>query len=89
MLVSSGLDLRNGGRAAGEQAAADYTAHRYHTPNDVFDPAWDLSGILEDTQALYELGQQLSDSTVSPQWNADSPFRAARERMSGHAAVAH
>ena len=85
MLVSSGLDLRNGGRAAGERAASDYTAHRYHTPNDVFNPAWDLSGILEDTQALYELGQQLSDSTTWPQWNADSPFRAARERMSRHA----
>ena len=85
MLVSSGLDLRDGGRAAGERAAADYTAHRYHTPNDVFNPAWDLSGILEDTQALYELGQQLSDSTAWPQWNADSPFRAARERMPRHA----
>ncbi len=88
MLLSSGLDLRQGGRAAGEKAAADYTAHRYHTPNDVFNPAWDLSGILEDTQALYELGRQLSDSSTWPQWNADSPFRAARERMTGHAGSA-
>ncbi len=88
MLVSSGLDLRKGGRAAGEQAAADYTAHRYHTPNDVFNPAWDLSGILEDTQALYQLGQRLSDSAIWPKWNADSPFRAARERMQSHAGTA-
>lgn len=81
MLASSGLDLLNGGKAAGEKAAADYTANHYHTPKDVFDPNWDFAGILEDTQALYELGQQLSNVGVWPQWNADSPFRAKRDAM--------
>ena len=81
MLASSGLDLLAGGRAAGQAAAADYTAHRYHTPRDVFDPHWDYSGILEDTQALYELGQYLSHAGVWPQWYPDSPFRARREAM--------
>ncbi|WP_242451771.1 M28 family metallopeptidase [Rhodanobacter sp. T12-5] len=81
MLPSSGLDLLVGGKAAGEKAAADYTAHRYHTPNDVFNPNWDLSGILEDTQAIYELGQHLSHAGVWPTWYADSPFRAKREAM--------
>ena len=85
MLASSGLDLLNGGRAAGEKAAADYTAHRYHTPNDVFDPHSDYSGILEDTQALYALGQKLSVDGVWPQWYADSPFKARREAAGGHA----
>lgn len=81
MLVSSGLDLLKGGRAAGEKAAADYTAHRYHTPRDVFDPNWNYSGILQDTQALYLLGQRLSDSDVFPQWYENNPFRAARVKM--------
>jgi Zn-dependent M28 family amino/carboxypeptidase len=78
MLASSGLDLLNGGRDAGQKAASDYTAHHYHTPNDVFDPNWDYSGILEDTQALYELGQKLSEDNVWPKWYADSPFGAKR-----------
>jgi Zn-dependent M28 family amino/carboxypeptidase len=81
MLASSGLDLLDGGRAAGEKAAADYTAHRYHTPNDVFDPHWNYTGILEDTQALYELGRQLSDGTAFPQWYPDNPFKAKRDAM--------
>ncbi|WP_243050455.1 M28 family metallopeptidase [Dyella sp. RRB7] len=81
MLPSSGLDLLDGGKAAGQKGADDYTAHRYHTPNDVFDPNWDFSGILEDTQALYELGQRLSQPGVWPQWYPDSPFRAKREAM--------
>ncbi|HEX7112642.1 MAG TPA: M28 family metallopeptidase [Mizugakiibacter sp.] len=78
MLASSGLDLLNGGQAAGKAAAADYTAHRYHTPNDVFDPNWNVDGILEDTQAYYALGQRLAKSGVWPQWYPDSPFRAKR-----------
>ncbi|HET6804782.1 MAG TPA: M28 family peptidase [Frateuria sp.] len=83
LLPSSGLDLVKGGRKAGEAAAADYTAHRYHTPRDVFDPHWDLSGIEQDTQALYLLGRKLSDSDSFPQWYPGNPFRAARERMMG------
>ena len=81
MLVSSGLDLLKGGRAAGEKAAADYTAHRYHTPRDVFNPNWDYSGILQDTQALYLLGQRLTNSDVFPQWYENNPFKPAREKM--------
>ena len=81
MLASSGLDLLDGGKAAGQKAADDYTAHHYHTPNDVFNPNWDYAGILEDTQALYELGQHLSQAGVWPQWYPDSPFRAKREAM--------
>ncbi|OOG52641.1 aminopeptidase [Rhodanobacter sp. B05] len=81
MLASSGLDLLDGGKAAGEKAAEDYTAHRYHTPNDVFNPDWDYSGILEDTQALYELGQYLGHAGVWPTWYADSPFKAKRDAM--------
>ncbi|WP_449425413.1 M28 family peptidase [Rhodanobacter lindaniclasticus] len=81
LLASSGLHLLDGGEAAGRKAAEDYTAHRYHTPDDVFDPDWDYSGILEDTQALYELGQYLSHAGVWPAWYADSPFKARRDKM--------
>jgi Zn-dependent M28 family amino/carboxypeptidase len=86
MLASSGLDLLNGGKVAGQAAATDYTAHHYHTPNDVFDPNWDYSGILQDTQALYLLGQKLSEDGVWPQWYADSAFKAKRAVAADHAA---
>ena len=84
MLASSGLDLLNGGKEAGQKAADDYTKHHYHTPDDVFNPNWDFSGILEDTQALYLLGQQLSQDGQWPQWYADSPFKAKRDAMMVH-----
>jgi len=79
--VGPGLDLIDGGRTAGLAGAADYTAHRYHTPNDVFDPNWDLSGTLEDIQTLYLLGRKLAESAEWPDWYADSAFRAQRDAM--------
>ena len=88
MLPSSGLDLLDGGREAGLKGATDYTAHRYHTPGDVFDPNWDFSGILEDTQALYVLGQRLSQNNVWPAWYPDSPFLVKREALMKGAKVA-
>ena len=80
LIVGPGLDLIEGGRAAGLAASADYTAHRYHTPNDTFDRNWDLSGTLEDIQTLYLLGRNLADGNEWPDWYAGSEFRAGASR---------
>jgi hypothetical protein len=80
-MAGPGFDLLEGGRPAGLAANADYTTHRYHTPNDVFDPNWDLSGTLEDIQTLYLLGRSLADDERWPEWYADSEFRARRDAM--------
>ncbi|MGH8169443.1 MAG: M28 family metallopeptidase [Steroidobacteraceae bacterium] len=81
LIVGPGLDLIEGGRAAGLAASLDYTAHRYHTPRDVFEPDWDLSGTLEDIQTLYLLGRNLAEADEWPDWYADSEFRAKRDAM--------
>jgi Zn-dependent M28 family amino/carboxypeptidase len=74
-----GFDLRDGGTEAGKVEAAGYTSQRYHKTGDEFDPAWDLSGTLEDVQALFEVGRRVADGDERPQWSADSEFRAAGE----------
>ena len=81
LMTQTGDDKVDGGTAAGRAALDDYTAHRYHTPLDNFDPDWDFGGVAEDTQALYEVGRELSLSDLWPKWNKDSEFRARREKM--------
>ncbi|HEX5960016.1 MAG TPA: M28 family peptidase, partial [Rhodanobacteraceae bacterium] len=81
LMTQTGDDMVHGGTAAGRAALDDYTAHRYHTPHDNFDPKWDFSGVAEDTQALYEVGRELSLSGQWPQWDQDSEFRAKRVKM--------
>ncbi|MGY6348319.1 M28 family peptidase, partial [Escherichia coli] len=53
----SGEDLRVGGEAAGHAATLDYIEHRYHKPQDEYNPAWDWSGAVEDVQLYYGLGR--------------------------------
>jgi Zn-dependent M28 family amino/carboxypeptidase len=74
-----GDDLLNGGTERGRALAEDYTAKRYHQPDDEFDPSWDFSGMAEDTQLLHNLGLRLANSTAWPNWSTDSEFRAARD----------
>ena len=79
LYVHSGLDKLDGGRTAGLAASEDYTKNRYHKPADRYDPHWDLSGVIEDVQALYAVGKRLADESTYPQWAADSEFKSARD----------
>jgi len=75
LYASGGQDLVEGGSEAGAKAKADYTAHRYHKPADEYDPAWDLSGTIEDLQLLYAVGGKLAGESTYPQWKPGADFR--------------
>jgi Zn-dependent M28 family amino/carboxypeptidase len=75
----SGLDLVNGGIAAGQAAYDDYIATRYHQPADEWSAAWDLRGLVIDLDLLYTLGRELAASRGWPQWLEGSEFKARRE----------
>jgi Zn-dependent M28 family amino/carboxypeptidase len=77
---SSGNDLVNGGIARGEALQSDYTAKRYHQPDDEWSPNWDLTGLAEDAQLLHLVGERLANSRVWPNWSQDSEFRAIRDQ---------
>jgi Zn-dependent M28 family amino/carboxypeptidase len=75
-----GFDLDVGGKAAGQAARDDYLAHHYHQPADEFDPKWDLSGPIQDLQALYVFGETLANSDQWPDWYKGNEFRAIRDK---------
>jgi Zn-dependent M28 family amino/carboxypeptidase len=75
----AGRDLVNGGLARGEALAADYTAKRYHQPDDEFNPQWDFRGMAQDANLLHIVGERLANSREWPNWSPDSEFRAARD----------
>jgi len=76
----SGRDLVNGGLARGEALASDYTAKRYHQPDDEFNPQWDFRGMAQDANLLHIVGERLANSRDWPNWSTDSEFRAARDK---------
>ncbi len=47
----------------------------YHNLCDEYDEAWDMSGAVQDIQAFYEIGYELSKENVWPKWSKSSEFK--------------
>ncbi len=71
------------GRPAGygQEKADDYTQHHYHQVSDEVNPAWDLSGAVQDDQLLFEVGYQVANGEQYPTWLPGSEFKARRDEM--------
>ncbi|HUD28872.1 MAG TPA: M28 family metallopeptidase [Novosphingobium sp.] len=78
--VERSADLVTGGTAAGEKAAQDYTDNRYHAPADEYSDDWDWTGIAQDTELFYDLGRQLAEGSMWPNWRPTDEFRAIRDK---------
>jgi len=81
LYAEGGEDLMEGGVEAGRAAAADYRANRYHGVADEYDEGWNLSGIVADVRVLHQLGADLAESGVWPEWYEGSEFKALREEQ--------
>ncbi len=82
MLYSDpGNDHITNGLTYGEDFAKEYTKDRYHKPADEYDNSWDLSGIEQSTEILFELGYGLANSQDWPNWYEGTEFRALRDEM--------
>jgi Zn-dependent M28 family amino/carboxypeptidase len=79
----SGNDLVEGGTARGNALSAEYTAKRYHQPDDEWQPDFVYTGVVQDSQMLHSLGLRLANGCEWPNWSQDSEFRAARDATAG------
>jgi len=84
---SGGIDLIQGGMAAGRRAAEEYVRNRYHSPFDEYDDNWNLDGVLQDLQLLHDAGWELANSEHWPNWYEGSPFKARRDQMMPHSRI--
>ena len=76
--IALGTDYVGHPAGWGLQQQQGYTADRYHKPADVYDPAWDLAGMLQQVQLMYETGRALADSDQWPGWKPGVPFASKR-----------
>lgn len=79
LYADGGVDKRDGGEAAGMAASEAYTVQRYHKPMDEYSETWDLSGMVEDITALYEVGLEVINSDTWPTWYEGNEFEAVRK----------
>jgi len=71
-----------GGKTPADQATADLRAKLdpilgkcYHGLCDEYRDDWDLTGAVEDMQLFFEIGVELSNEGVWPQWSKTSEFK--------------
>jgi Zn-dependent M28 family amino/carboxypeptidase len=86
LYAKGGIDHVEKGREFGLAVLEDYTANRYHKASDNFDPTWDLRGIVQDLNALYQVGKVLSLNDAWPNYRVGNAFRKIRD--ASRAAVA-
>ena len=79
LYADGGVDLVDGGVAAGKAAAEAYSVHRYHQPADEYSKDWDMSGFEEDVIALFTIGRDIAQSSDWPTWYAGNEFEAIRK----------
>ncbi|TBR40012.1 MULTISPECIES: M28 family peptidase [Dyella] len=73
LYARSGLDLVQGGTAAGHKRFGDYLRMLDgDAPND--EAHWNLQGEVEDLRALFMVGGRLSMETTYPKWKAGADF---------------
>jgi Zn-dependent M28 family amino/carboxypeptidase len=65
----------------GQQMSDDYVLHHYHQVSDEVNPKWDLSGAVQDTQLLFEVGYQVANGDQYPTWMPGSEFKSKRDAM--------
>ena len=83
LYADSGIDHVINGSAYGNKFGEDYTRDRYHKPADEFDNSWDVSGIKNTTEILFELGYGMANDDQWPNWYEGTEFRALRDEMRG------
>ena len=79
LYADSGNEHVINGLSYGEAFAKEYTKERYHKPSDEYDNSWDLSGIQQTTEILFELGYGIANEDTWVNWYEGSEFRAIRD----------
>lgn len=76
----AGRDLVNGGVEEGKRRVAAYNGQCYHQRCDEFQEGWDMAAAAQDGALIYDLVREIAESAGWPTWNANSEFRAIRDR---------
>jgi Zn-dependent M28 family amino/carboxypeptidase len=79
LYIDPGTDLVEGGKTAGEAWEADYRDHRYHAPDDEFDPNWRWDNVKLDVELYYAIARMLAESSSWPNWLPGDEFRRLRD----------
>ena len=77
--LESGHDFVGRSPGWGEQQQEEYTANRYHQPQDELLPWFTMDGATQQIRVILRTAIAVANATGQPRWNAGSEFHAAGE----------
>lgn len=67
--------------AYAKQKRDEYLERDYHKPSDEIKSDWDLTGAIDDTRMLFEVGAAVANDEKWPEWKAGTEFKVRRDAM--------
>jgi len=78
--LHSGIEVIGKPAGWGKQQLDKWVEKIYHQPSDEYSQEWNLSGAIEDTRLLFEVGRRIANQAEMPAWNPGDEFEAARKQ---------
>ena len=76
--LQSGTDFIGRPPGWGREQVEAWIATHYHQPSDEFDASWNLDGMVEDVQLLFDVGLAAANASGPPRWSPGDEFEAIR-----------
>ena len=80
LYADGGFDLVKGGKEAGFALEEIYRLDAYHDVADEYNEDWDLSGLNQSIDVIYNISTQLANSEDWPNWYEGNEFRNLRDQ---------
>ena len=76
---TGGFDLVDGGREKGFLIAEQYQIEAYHGVEDEYDESWNLDGLNQSIDAIFNISNELANTSQWPNWYEGNEFKAVRD----------
>ncbi|MBC8222257.1 MAG: M28 family peptidase [SAR86 cluster bacterium] len=79
LYADGGFDLVAGGKEAGFLIEEQYRVDAYHGVADEYDESWDLDGLNQSIDVIFNISNELANSQQWPNWYNGNEFKSIRD----------
>ena len=79
LYADGGFDLVAGGKEAGFLIEEEYRVDAYHGVADEYDESWDLDGLNQSIDIIFNISKELANSQQWPNWYDGNEFKSIRD----------
>ena len=84
LYADGGFDLVGGGKEAGFLIEEKYRMDAYHGVEDEYDKSWDLDGLNQSIDVIFNISNDLANSSQWPNWYEGNEFKSIRDLSRGN-----